>query len=442
MKKTTLLARKTISGSVAAALLLGAFAYVPQAKPAFAAEVEKPAPLSPVVANYLNNLVAYTSLVTDKNQDDLRTDISLGKSLTQASGLTGSELANRLIVNFDAYIENSQRGASDEAIQKLKGEGAKAIKNAVANGYEPTKTEANIDFDAVVRQRLQMLVSDVATISNKDYGYINSQYHSGATLVQAAGMPYGDLFGRLVDLMNQQIDGAVGSLAVASDKISKAKADGAQKLAEAITSAREEQSSQQAVSSLSQIVKRELATIVSDAAIIADKDYNDVLDAVQSGQTIPQAVGMSASDLSQRLILQMNQSIDAVGGVDDAAVQQAKSDAAKQINELLSNPEAIQKEAVQAGNVAELVKNRLKLVVLEAASIADKDTNDVQYLFDSGASLAAATGVSGAVLVNELTVSINQYIDSLTNDSEAQAKAKKEAAEQISKWVNYGKKEA
>ncbi|ULL17971.1 hypothetical protein DVH26_28005 [Paenibacillus sp. H1-7] len=434
MKKTKLLSKKAISGSVAAALLLGGFACAPGTN-AFAAEA---APVSPVVAKYLNNLIPYAAGVSAKDEEHVRYELSVGQNLEEATGLSSSELTEKLVNNFNAYIDYTQSGASAEEIQKLKNEGAQQISEALQNGYHPVEDVATVDFNAVIQQRLKSIVSDVAAVSDEDFENIESQLQAGASLVRASGMPQMVLFDALNSLMSQSIDNAVGQLTVDPEKVQQAKQEAAEKISEAITIGGGPVSEQASTSSFAGVIKLHLASLISDASNIADKDYSEVLLQVKDGATIPQAVGMSQSELAADLILLMNQAIDSAGSSDSAAVEQAKADAAKQIEAALSTGGYSASKPAEAADISAQVQDRLKLVVSDAATIADQELADVQDLVNSGASLAGATGLSGDYLVSALTAVIDPYINSLTNDADAQAKAKADAAEQIRTWVYEG----
>ncbi|UQZ86617.1 hypothetical protein SK3146_05910 [Paenibacillus konkukensis] len=445
--KTKLFSKKTITGGVAAALLIGSFAYAPQAKPAYAAELQQPAVSSPLVAKYLQNLATYTAWVSDREEDDVLSDVSYGKTLADASGLSASLLRDKLVSNFDTYVSLNAQGQnlSGDQIQKLHDEAASLINDAIMeHGYKAPVSQASMNLDSVIQQRLNLIVSDVAAISNDDVDDIENRLESGATLVKASGLSQEALFEALTGLMNLSIDNAVGQTPVSSDAVQQAKEKAADKIREAINTAGgyKAVSADQGAPSLDNIVKRRIAFIISDAATIADKDYNDVLQDLKSGKTLPDATGVAAGLLSSELNRIVQQDIDHAaeqGSFDTNAIESAKSSAGLRISEILSEGGYTgEKETKAAGNISALVQERLKGIVSDAALIADKKYYEVEDKVNAGASLSAATGISGGELFDRLIAPVNQMIETMTNDPDQQAKAKEQAAKQIRTWVDNG----
>ncbi|WP_282941160.1 hypothetical protein [Paenibacillus sp. RC67] len=443
---TKRLARKTITGGVAAALLLGGFAYAPQAKPAYAAEVQQTAASSSIIASYLRNLATYTSWVADKDEEYVRSDLYSGKNLVQASGLGAGELKDQLINNFNWYVDNaSTSNLTSEEVQQLREEGARQISEAiVVPGYQPELKNANVNFDAVIKQRLNIIASDTAAIANEDYENLTSKLDSGYSLVYASGIDRATLYEALVTLMNQSIDNAVGQLPIDAEKVQKAKADAASLISEAIaTAGGYHQASQQPQSNvgLDAIVNNRLALIISDAATIADKNYSDVIADLQSGKTLPQAVGLTQADLSTKLNDTIQQEINTAAdqnAIDADLVAKAKSEAGLKISEILSTAGYTGKVTEQANNISSQLDARLKGIVSDAATIADKENYEIQDMIDQGASLATATGISSMELFERLMSPVNQYIDGLSPDADVVAAAKAKAADQVRTWVEFG----
>lgn len=442
------LARKTITGGVAAALLLGGFAFAPQAKPAYAAEVQQTVAGSSIIASYLRNLTTYTSWVADKDEEYVRSDLYSGKNLVQASGLGASELKDQLVNNFNWFVDNaSTSNLTSEQIQQLREEGARQISEAITvPGYQPEVKNANVNFDAVIKQRLNIIASDAAAIANEDYENLTSKLDAGYSVVSASGLDRATLYGALVTLMNQSIDNAVGQLPVDAEKVQKAKSDAAKLISEAIATPggyhQASQGQQQNDTSLDAVVSNRLSLIISDAATIADKNYSDVIADLQSGLTLPQAVGLTQADLSSKLneIVQHEINVAAdQSAIDADLVAKAKSDAGLKISEILTTAGYTGKVTEQTNaNINAQVEARLKGIVSDAATLADKENYEVQDMLDQGASLATATGISGMELFERLMGPINQYIDGLSPDADVVAAAKAKAAEQVRTWVESG----
>ncbi|GAA4864140.1 hypothetical protein GCM10023310_49580 [Paenibacillus vulneris] len=438
-------AKQTITGGVAAALLLGSFAYAPQVKPAYAAEVQQTAAASsPLVANYLRNLATYTSWVADKNTDDVESDLFSGKTLIESSGLPASELRDRLINNFNSYVNsNAPAGLSSEEIQRICEEGARQIGEAISQpGYQPNDSQASVNLKAVIQQRLNSLAADVALIANDDIENIDSKLESGSTLAIASGLTQAVLIDSLRDLMYASIDSAVGQIPVDPEKVRQAKEDALRQLRTAITTPGGYHTSNvPSEVNLNDIVNNRISFIISDAATIADKNYNDVVEELQSGRTLAQAVGMTQSDLSVALNNIVQKEIDSAAdqnAIDPELVTKAKNDAAAKIGNILSQEGYTGSSSTASTNITSKVDERLKLIVSEAATLADKETYEVQDLVDQGASLAIATGISGMDLFERLMKPINQFIDGLSSDADVVAAAKAKAAEQVRTWVNFG----
>ncbi|MFH5182110.1 hypothetical protein ACHHV8_05435 [Paenibacillus sp. TAB 01] len=450
MKKNQL-ARKTMTGGVACALLLGSFVGGGFGTKAFAqtASVSAAAGYSPLVAQHLNSIVRDTAWLADKDAAVINEALLKGQTLAEASGLSASELTDKLtgLLKEDINHLYEDSDASSSELDALKAQGAAAIASAVSEkGFQPAAAAAVVDLNAVIQSQLSLVFSNASAFSSEDSSDIEQRLQSGQSLAQAVGLSQAELTSKLTAQLNQTIDNAVSQQHIAPSVVQKAKEDGARQLAEVIatgkTSASLTGNSATVSSSVYEAVYARLDSIVADATLLSDKDYIDVTDALQSGATLVQATGLSESGLYSSLKALMDSDIDraAQGAVLEGDLNQVKNEAYDQIQTIITTPGFTATGKKAADDLKANVEAHLKLAASEAATLADKELYEVEDALKQGSSLAAATGLNSSELTQKLLASVNQYIDanSANVDADTVAKVKQDAAAYISQLVQTG----
>ncbi|OXM83464.1 hypothetical protein [Paenibacillus rigui] len=448
------LARKTITGGVACALLLGSFAaagsFNQQAYAAEAVQISAAYSSSPLISQHLNSIVRDTAWLADKEEAVIYAALAKGQTLAEASGLTAAELNDKLtaLLNEDiAHLyEDSDAPASE--VDALKTQGAEAIASAVSEkGFKPAAPVAAVDLKALVQDQLKLAVSTAAAISDQETSDIESRVQAGQSLAEASGLSQGDLAGKLTAQLNQAIDNAVNNKHVAPSVVQAAKAQGALLIAEVVahgTSGSSVTGSSSVTAAVYEAVYGRIDRIVADASLIADKDYIDVTDVLQAGGTLVQATGLSESGLYDALVQLMDADIQQAANkasIAADALSQAQTEAHQQIQTIIHT--AGYTATANKQSVEELkakVQDQLKLAASEAATLADKELYEVEDALKQGAGLADAAGLSASELTQKLTASLNQFIDAnaANLDAEAVAQIKQDAANAISTLVQSG----
>ncbi|CAG7630030.1 hypothetical protein ACFQI7_16185 [Paenibacillus allorhizosphaerae] len=217
--------------------------------------------------------------------------------------------------------------------------------------------------DLLVQKRLQSAASEISAISGKDFASVQKDLSSGLSIVEAANMSANALMNSMLPTFSQYIIEATHTL-LSEDQIAQLQKEGQAKLVEALStsgyvanndvvskvennltakiddvlkSSGYAASEDNAVE-LQNVVAKRFSTIIEDAVDASDLTLTDVLVQLELGSNLAEATGMDSADLSIQLQQLVNEDIDnaAANGINALTVEEAKADAAKLIEKLVT----------------------------------------------------------------------------------------------------------
>lgn len=437
--KKSSMQKKMIAGSLACTLLLGgaipsAFAAetnaVPAKESAASAAAQQNDALVPILNNRLQNILSDVAMFADKETVDVEDELSRGYTLVQSSGLTASDLLDRLSNSLNEDIDNKLGGTlSNDELTKLKSAGRSQLMTVInTSGYRYVKGDTAFNADAIIQKAIGRLASDAAFFGNKDVSDVLSDLSQGRNLVQASGLTASELLGDILNNVNQELTVAAANANASQDALSKAKSDAAAKIS-AVLQGGSLAPSGSAATDLNKIVAGRLARIIDDAASLAGADVSDVIGRLDTGANLITATGLSAADLKEGLIRIVNQDIDlaaASGGIDTTAAEAAKLDARMQISELVTKS-GLSRQTNNDIDAQAIIDRRLAMLAEDVAFISGVEKSTVLDAVEKGKTLQQASGMTGPDLLDRLSELAAQDIDTA-------ASGKNVSADKLAEW--------
>ncbi|MFC5450537.1 hypothetical protein [Paenibacillus aestuarii] len=146
----------------------------------------------------------------------------------------------------------------------------------------------------------------------------------------------------------------------------------------------------QADSFANQLINYHLSILAKDAAQATGQDEDDIRDALATGQTLPEATGISSADmladLTPILTFDLHKAFS-YGLISSDEVQAGETAVADQLNSALAAKGNLLPTADSNAILAHLVMSRLDNIVRDTANYARKDQNDVKEDLRQGKSL-------------------------------------------------------
>ncbi|UUZ79595.1 hypothetical protein LJK88_31360 [Paenibacillus sp. P26] len=384
----------------------------------------------PILNNRLQNILSDVAMFADKETVDVEDELSRGYTLVQSSGLTASDLLDRLSNSLNEDIDNKLGGTlSNDELTKLKSAGRSQLMTVInTSGYRYVKGDTAFNADAIIQKAIGRLASDAAFFGNKDVSDVLSDLSQGRNLVQASGLTASELLGDILNNVNQELTVAAANANASQDALSKAKSDAAAKIS-AVLQGGSLAPSGSAATDLNKIVAGRLARIIDDAASLAGADVSDVIGRLDTGANLITATGLSAADLKEGLIRIVNQDIDLVaasGGIDTTAAEAAKLDARMQISELVTKS-GLSRQTNNDIDAQAIIDRRLAMLAEDVAFISGVEKSTVLDAVEKGKTLQQASGMTGPDLLDRLSELAAQDIDTA-------ASGKNVSADKLAEW--------
>lgn len=343
MKKTLNLARKSIViGGLAAAMLLGG-TVADFGGAAYAAETTIKANYEKIVESQLNFVVSNVASLANQQDNTIREALRQGKNLVEASGMNREELLDALVNSLNQSIDfaaRNDKSVDPEDLKRIKSDAAAQISSILSiKGYDDSKV-VNIDYDKIVERELFSIIGSVSLYANKTDNMVRESLEQGKTLVEASGLNRDELYGKLVNSMNQSIDfAAQNDKSMTADRLNQIKSEAAAQISTALSTSGYTDSRQVKID-YDKLVQRELANMIGSVALYANKTDTAIREALQQGKTLVGASGLNRDELYGKLVNSMNQSIDFAAQNDKSMtsdkLNRIKSEAAAQISTALS----------------------------------------------------------------------------------------------------------
>lgn len=158
----------------------------------------------------------------------------------------------------------------------------------------------------------------------------------------------------------------------------------------------------------------QLTSIVAQAAAIAGKDYDTLMQDVIAGKSLADAAGLSAGELESQLLRSAEQSLNveaATGALTAAEAEQAKTSAAEAIRAVVSGTQGAAKPEASWLAGSDIVQSHLNQIVDDIAYAYELDARDLRAALHEGQSLIEASGQAADALENVLSESLNRDLD-------------------------------
>lgn len=367
-----------------------------------------------LVQLHLSRIVPNTAVYIEGSAADLLQAMQAGQSLAEAAGLSADALSDQLdsqlFADLDNAVQSGKLLAADAEARKT--EGAKAIREAVSTpSYDKADTAWMDRFGAqLVARKLDSAERLAAVLSSKDYSDVLEALAQGQTLADATGISEADLAEQLGSPIRQAIDAAWlnGSLSRQAADQWKTKADEA---LNRLIRGEAPAGSPQADAAIAQGSTR---NIVKTSASYAGLAYEDLKQAVASGQTLVQATGLTEEELLGTLKAEADSYIAEAalsGRLDRSAEQATREEAYKLIRSAIET-------TGYAGKVdAQLYGSELaSRIVEQAAETAGVNASELLEALAQGYPLSAAAHTDKDSLIYSLLRSANQEINGLAGD--------------------------
>jgi hypothetical protein len=231
MKTLNVVKKGVVIGGLAAALLFGGTI------PGFGGAVANAAEVNydKVIENQLSGLAGYVGALSNRTEGEIVLDLQSGKSLTELSGLPGTELYNQLSKSLKQSIDMAAQGdknITSEQLNKIKSDADKKIAAVLTTGgYELTR-QASVDYDKMIERYLGGITGYVGSIANKEESEVSVLLQQGKSLGEISGLGAGELAKKLTASLNQSIDmSAKNDKSITSERLQKIKSEAAARIA-------------------------------------------------------------------------------------------------------------------------------------------------------------------------------------------------------------------
>lgn len=419
----------------------------PSSAPASASEALGTYP-SLLLNSWLKDVVGRAASLSSQDSQTVKDALSSGATLAQATGLSQSELVDKLVDQFnsDMDLEASKGTLSSNELAQLKASARSALSDAVAsNGLAAAKSEG----DAVVSARLRQIISDTASLSGIGSVDLKNALRQGQNLLQASGLDETTLVDGLTQKLNLDIDMLASRGLWTAEELSALKADGKKKIERIISTNGYDGEGETALMKAygTKLLKDFYDSALTTAAVHSDNDYSAVLAAVKGGADLSTATGIDAKTLSDQLLAVFNGKVEQEwqnGSLSAKLADQLKADAAKQVPVIVTTKaygsdnnantaasDSTDADAVIPVNGDQYVQQRLDRVMDDIAGMAGKSVSELYRSAVSGGSIAKASGLNSDTIKLQLIGDVRQELNA---DVAAGSISEKDALAAIAKY--------
>ncbi|TMV45428.1 hypothetical protein FE783_29335 [Paenibacillus mesophilus] len=444
MKTLNIAKKGVIIGGVAAAILFGGtFAGIGGVS-AYAATTQ--VDYKAIVERNLSSVVSYVGAIANREDSEIREELMRGQNLVQLSGMTGSELLNRLAASLNQSIDlaaRSDKAITKEELERIKSDASQRISTIIStDGYDDTKRD--VDYEIIIDRHMSGLVGYVGAIANREDSEVRELLQQGKSLVELSGLTESELLKRLTTSLNQSIDLAANSdKAFTREKVDLVKRDAAQRISTIISTGGYDDTKRDVDYEI--IIDRHLSGLVSYVGAIANQEDSRVRELLQEGKSLVELSGLSDSELLKRLTASLNQSIDLAARSDKAftkeKIDRIKSDAAQRISTIIST--SGYDDTKRDVDYKIIIDRHMSGLISYVVAIANREDSEVRNLLQEGKSLVEVSGLNQTELHDRLVDWLNQSLDLAAKSDKAFTKEKldrikSDAAQRISTIISTG----
>ncbi|TMV52195.1 hypothetical protein FE783_04430 [Paenibacillus mesophilus] len=405
-----------------------------------------------LVGKFVSNLRELAAALANVDYDTFIQEIQSGKTLAEASGLSESELADRLVQSIGHSLEAEvQLGAltADESEQVKKRAEASILEAVSGSGGADSFRKDPVVGRQIVNSHIAEVVQTTATLYELNSSQLRRALHEGRSLASVTGQVYGPLADAITEPLIRELDLAVQAGKMSAEEADSLKSEGAGAIGKIVDTEGYDSPTTNWMEQYGQhLLYNKLGFVISQTVALSDKEEEEIVAALAAGSTLAAASGLSDTELLRSLSDNIDISIDQAwleGKLSANYAERLKEQAREQLTAIIHKSGYgvnVQQEARQATyednwETCETEENgetrctevteeatdidpssytdfKLNNAISELAAIANIDIDVLLGRLASGESISRATGRSYDNLIYELYSStskqINRYV--------------------------------
>lgn len=418
-----------------------------------------------LVGKFVSNLRGLAAALADVDYDTFMQDIQTGKTLAEASGLSESELADKLVQSIGQSLEAEvQLGAltADESEQARKRAEA-SILGALSGSGGADSFQHDLG-QHIINSHIAEVVQTAATLYELDSSQLRRALHDGQSLASVTGQVYGPLADAITEPLIRELDLAVQAGKMSASEADSLKTEGAEAIRKIVDTEGYDAPTTNWMKRYGQnLLNNKMGLVIPQTVALSGKEEEEIVAALAAGSTLTAASGLSDTELLRSLSANIDVSIDQAwleGKMSANYAEQLKEQAEEQLTAIIHTSgygKNVQQEARQATyednwETCETLENgetsctevteevteinpssytnfKLNNAISEVAAIANIDIEVLLGKMAGGESVSRATGRSYDNLIYELYRStskqINRFVSrgTLTEEESEQIKS-------------------
>ncbi|MEK8130670.1 hypothetical protein WMW72_22440 [Paenibacillus filicis] len=383
--------------------------------PASAVGISSLSPGKSIVQSRITRIVADTALLADAGSAELRAALRNGKNLVDASGLDRSALIDGLYAKLTSDLDSQTSGGAvtAEEAATLKSAGLDDIQRIVDTaGYDGEGVTAlqKAYGERLLRVFLGSVVQNAASSSDADYGDIVSALEAGGTLASATHVDAGTLNSQLNAAFAAKAEEAWQSGALSVQALEQLEKQAAGEIDKAVNTAGYGTGFGAASLPANKgIAEESMLQLVNQSAVYTDQSAEAIQSAVAGGQSLVQATGISADELTSMLQSSVEASINKAVSQERLLPQEVaatKSYAAGLVASAVTTG-----GYVPAVDTTSFVQNQLASAIDRIGDLSDKNADELWWSIATGSTPAEAAGNDLNSLLAGLIGPVNQQLN-------------------------------
>jgi hypothetical protein len=367
-----------------------------------------------LLTNWMEQMAWKTELVSGLDSGIVMDALNSGQTFVTASGLAAGDLTDKLAKSFEEDLQSEVRyGYLTEAeFAQLKSDALGIISKAI---YTDMKAYKNKSGGAHILETWMIsIVQKSSLIAEKVNIEVKQALRNGSNLVESTGLDSNVLVDGLTAQLTSDLETFKYLGKISDSEYAELLAGGTKEIArivavegydgEPLTYWRSEYASN--------LLDKFKTSLIQDTMLIADKDYDDVINALAGGATLSTASGLDGQALTDQLAKRNNEAIErewAAGRLNVEQAEQLKEDTLELVRSsvfISGFGTKAEGTTVVASNSA-VAKDIMQGIVDQSAAYSDKTLEEYIAAIEQGQSLVQATGLDQSVLVQALQSNVN-----------------------------------
>ncbi|MDF2715322.1 MAG: hypothetical protein K0R28_2247 [Paenibacillus sp.] len=420
-----------------------------------------------LVGKYVSNLRDQAAALADADYDTFIQDVQSGKTLAEASGLSESGLADKLVQSIGQSLDAEvQLGAltADEAKQAKNRVEALILEAVSGSGGADFFQQDSVIGQHILNSHIAAVVQTAASLYELDSSQLRRALKEGQSLASVTGQVYGPLADAITEPLVRELDSAVQAGKMSAEEADSLKSEGAEAIRTIVDTKGYDVPTTNWMEHYGQyLLHNKLGFVITQTVAQSGKEEDEIVAALAAGSTLAAASGLSDTDLLRSLSDYIGAAIDQAwleGKLSVNYAERLKERAEEQLAEIIhtsgygmnaqreprgaayeenwetcetdENGETRCTEAAEEAadiDPSSYTDDKLNNAISEMAAIVNIDFDVLLNRLASGESISRATGRSYDNLIYELYRStskqINRYVSggSLTEEESERIKS-------------------